>query len=259
MAQVLRALRKAFKRKKAPPLACHLSLDQDDEHIHTAACFLDVQPLALVELFQSQSCQSCPPAIPGILESTQHPNLQHVTYDVTYFDHTGWKDTHSNPRWDQRQKNYVRKWGRSTLYTPMVVVNGVADAGSGGGTKAEIDGVVQRAREMQHQMDWHIFLDTNDTHVKLDTDKLEIEPHDVNVIVYRATTEVVKIGKGPNKGKKVPHKNVVDQIVNIGTWNGGDNLYELPMTPAQMAPGMGAVAVVQGAQGGPIVAVAKIV
>jgi len=193
MAQVVRALLKAFRRKKAPPLACHLSLDHDDEHIHTAACFLDVQPLALVELFQSQSCQSCPPAVPGILEATQHPNLQHVTYDVTYFDHLGWKDTHSNPRWDQRQKNYVRKWGRSTLYTPMVVVNGVVDAGSGGGSRAEIDGVVQRAREIQHRQNWHIYLDTNDTHVKVDTDRLEAEPHDVSIIVYRTTTEVVKI------------------------------------------------------------------
>jgi len=66
-------------------------------------------------------------------------------------------------------------------------------------------------------------------------------------------------GKGPNKGKKVPHKNVVEEIINIGIWNGGDNVYALPITPAQMAPGMSAVAVVQGAQGGPIVAVAKIV
>lgn len=193
MASPLKTLLKLFKRKQAPPLACHLTLDQDDNHIHTAACFLDVQPLALAELFQSQGCKACPPALPTILEATQSPNLQVLTYDVTFFDHLGWRDTHGNPRWDERLKQYVKKWGRNSLYTPMVVVNGVADGGSGGGSKAEIDGVVQRAREAAHGMDWHIYLDANDSHVKIDSDKLEIARHDVLVIVYEDKTEVIKV------------------------------------------------------------------
>lgn len=193
MASPLKTLLKLFKRKKAPPMACHLTLDQDDNHVHTAACFLDVQPLALAEIFQSQGCKACPPALPTILEATQNPNLHVVTYDVTFFDHLGWQDTYGNPRWDERLKQYVKKWGRNSLYTPMVVVNGVADGGSGGGSKAEIDGVVQRARETAHGMDWHIYLDANDTQVKIDSDKLEIARHDVLVVVYEDKTEVVKV------------------------------------------------------------------
>ncbi|KAI1112673.1 thioredoxin-like protein [Nemania sp. NC0429] len=259
MATALKALLKLFKRKKAPPLACHLSLDQDDNHVHTAACFLDVQPLALVEIFQSQGCKACPPALPTILEATQSPNLQVLTYDVTFFDHLGWPDTHANPRWDERLKQYVKKWGRNSLYTPMVVVNGVSDGGSGGGSKTEIDGVVQRAREMSHGMDWHIYLDTNDTHVKIDSDKLEIARHDVLIVVYEDKTELIKVGKGPNKGKKVPHKNIVKEIVKIGEWTGGDMIYDLPVSRAQMDPGTAAVAIVQEPISGPIVAVSKIV
>ncbi|KAH8651437.1 thioredoxin-like protein [Xylariales sp. PMI_506] len=258
MASQLRKLLKLFKRKKAPPLACHMTLDQDDNHVHTAACFIDVQPLALVELFQSQGCKACAPAIPSILEATQNPNLQVLTYDVTFFDHLGWKDTYANPRWDERLKNYVKRWGRNTLYTPMVVVGGVADGGSGGGSKLEIDGVVQRARDMTHTRGWHIYLDANDTNVKIDSDKLEIARHDVLVIVYEDKSEVVKIGKGPNKGKKVPHKNVVRDIVKIGEWMGGDMIYDLPVTPSQMAQGTAAVAIVQEPLSGPIVAVTKI-
>ncbi|KAH8893679.1 DUF1223-domain-containing protein [Thozetella sp. PMI_491] len=258
MASALRKLLMLFRRKRTPPLACHMTLDQDENHVHTAACFLDVQPLALAELFQSQGCQSCPPALPTILEATQNPNILHLTYDVTFFDHLGWKDTYSNPRWDERLKNYVKKWGRASLYTPCVVVNGVADGGSGGGSKAEIDGVVHNARSKMQHMDWHIYLDTNDTHAKIDSDKLEIARHDVLIIVYEDKSEVVKIGKGPNKGKKVTLKNVVKEIVKIGEWSGGDMLYELPMTPAQMAPGTAAVAIVQEPLGGPIVTVSKI-
>lgn len=193
MASHLRTLLKLFKRKKAPPLACHMTLDQDDSHVHTSACFLDVQPLALAEIFQSQGCKACAPAMPTILEATQNPNLQVLTYDVTFFDHLGWTDTYASPRWDERLKQYVKKWGRSSLYTPMVVVNGVADGGSSGGSKAEIDGVVKRARDMAHAMDWHIYLDANDKNVKIDSDKLEIAVHDVLVIVYEDKTEVIKI------------------------------------------------------------------
>ncbi|KAI1119775.1 thioredoxin-like protein [Nemania abortiva] len=259
MATPLKSLLKLFKRKKAPPLACHLSLDEDENHVHTAACFINVQPLALAEIFQSQGCKACEPAMPMILDATQDPNLQVLTYDVTFFNHLGWEDTYANPRWDERLKNYVKKWGRNSLFTPMVVVNGVADGGSAGGTREEIGGVIHTAREIAHGMDWHILLDANDTHVKIDSDKLEITKHDVLVIVYEDRTEVVKIGKGPNKGKKVPHKNVVRDIVKIGEWTGGNMIYELPASPAQMAPGTAAVAIVQEPLGGPIVAVTKIV
>jgi hypothetical protein len=193
MAETLMKLKKLFQRKKAPPLACHLSLDHDENHVHSAACFIDIQPLALVELFQSQGCQACPPAIPSILEATNGPNLHHLTYDVTFFDNQGWKDTFANPRWDERLKSYVKRWGRGSLYTPMVVVNGVADGGSAGGSKEEINGVVQHARALAQQMNWHMYLDTNDTHVRIDTDKLEAQRHDVLAVVYEDKTEIVKI------------------------------------------------------------------
>lgn len=65
-------------------------------------------------------------------------------------------------------------------------------------------------------------------------------------------------GKGPNKSKKVTHKNVVQDIVKIGEWVGGDMIYELPIPASQMIPGIAAVVVVQEPLGGPIVAVARI-
>ncbi|KAI5923604.1 thioredoxin-like protein [Camillea tinctor] len=245
-----------FKRKKAPPLACHLTLDEDENHVHTAACFLEVQPLAVAEFFQSQGCASCPPAVPGILDATNHPNLHLLTYNVTYFDHLGHRDPYASPRWDQRQKAYVRRWGRNSLYTPMVVVGGVADGGSGGGSRDEIDGVVGRAREALRQVgeDWHIYVDVNESGVRIDSDRLEAEAHDVLAVVYEDRSEMVKIPKGPNKGKKVMHKNVVKDIVKIGEWAGG-NVVLAPLP--QMAPGTAAVVLVQAPMGGPVVAVCK--
>ncbi|KAL7938436.1 hypothetical protein V8C35DRAFT_276798 [Trichoderma chlorosporum] len=79
-------LRKLFRRKKQPPLVCAVNLDNEGnpvgehpDHVHTDACFINFEPLAIAELFQSQSCQSCPPALPGIHAATADPNVLLLT------------------------------------------------------------------------------------------------------------------------------------------------------------------------------------
>ncbi|KAM0814148.1 putative DUF1223-domain-containing protein [Seiridium cardinale] len=86
---------------------------------------------------------------------------------------------------------------------------------------------------------------------------MEIQRPDV-VIVYEDKSEALRITKDPKKGKKVPYKNVVKEIIKIGEWLGNDMLHELPMATSQMSRGTAAVVVVQEPQGGPIVAVAKV-
>ncbi|KAK9770791.1 putative DUF1223-domain-containing protein [Seiridium cardinale] len=86
-----------------------MTLDQDENHAHTAACFINVQPLALVELFQSRGCKSYAAAMASILEA-QSPKLQHLSYDVTFFDELGCKDTFANLRWDEQLESYIRCW-----------------------------------------------------------------------------------------------------------------------------------------------------
>ncbi|KAF5005275.1 hypothetical protein FDECE_8261 [Fusarium decemcellulare] len=257
-------LRKIFRRKKQPPMVCAVPLDGDDHaigddpnHQHTAACFVDFEPLAVVELFQSQSCQSCPPAIPGILEGANHPNILLLTYNVTLFDHTGWKDTFAKTSWDQRQRAYAMMWQRRTIFTPQVVANGVAD-GSGSGGKGEVQEIVQQARGAQAGRGWHIYLDANDTDVRIDTDIEMVGKHDILLALYKDGSEKVKIGKGPNKGKKLEHRNVVTNLVKIGEWTGGNLMIPLPASRDSMKPGESAAVLLQEGTGGPIIAVARV-
>lgn len=259
-------LRKLFRRKKQPPLVCAVSLDDhghpisdDPNHKHTAACFVDFEPLAIAELFQSQSCPSCAVGVPSILEGAQsHPNLVLLTYNISLFDHTGWKDTFANGVSDQRHRAYATRWQRKTLFAPQVVVNGVAD-GSGAAAEGGVAAIVQQAREPgQAGRPWHIYLDANDTEVRIDSDAetLAIAKHDVLVIVYQPGDEKVKVGKGPNKGKKLDHRNRVTSVTKIGEWAGGDLTLALP---ASIKPSENAVVAVQeGGAGGAIVAVARV-
>ncbi|EFX01387.1 hypothetical protein CMQ_6329 [Grosmannia clavigera kw1407] len=298
MASIFRRL---FRRKKQPPLVCALALDDNGsplmdspDHVHTNACFIDFEPPALLELFQSQGCASCPPAVPSIQAAANSPNRLLLTYNVTAFDGGDWKDTLARSTWDQRQRAYLRRWQRKSLFTPQVVVNGVADT-SGANGAADMDEVVQRAREAVHTaMPFHILLDANDTEIHIDSDAPvpitgythvgfdglgglvgheghqgmaqappqppppSVMTHDIMVAVYQTDDQTVKIGKGVNKGKKLLHRNVVTSLTKIGEWSGGNVTVSLPSARSAMPGGVEAVAFVQAGAGGPIVAVAKI-
>jgi hypothetical protein len=185
------------------------------------------------------------------------PNLLLLSYNVTIFDHTGWKDTFSSSTSDRRQREYVKRWDRSSLFTPQIVVNGAVD-GNGAGGQTEVMDLVGRARTMCKSMGWNIYLDVNDTEVRIDSDRGEAESHDILVVVYGSGEEVVKVGKGVNKGKKIRHRNVVRQVMKFGEWRGGNMTLALPAPKASMKHGEEAAVLVQAGAGGPIVAAVKV-
>ncbi|GAM87598.1 hypothetical protein ANO11243_056250 [Dothideomycetidae sp. 11243] len=84
-------------------------------------------PLTVIELFQSQGCSSCPPANANVLRLIDDPTKLVLTYDVTYWDHLGWKDTFGSPANDERQRQYIHALDKRNAYTPQVIVNGRAD------------------------------------------------------------------------------------------------------------------------------------
>ena len=239
---------KLFRRKKPAPLVCSVGLDADPhtDHQHTSACFLPFEPLAVVEFFQSQGCQSCPPAVPAILSGAAQPNLLLLSYNVTLFDHLGWADTLADSRWD------ARAWGRNNLYTPMVVVNGVADApGAGGGQ--EIADVVARSREVNASLGWKVYLDVNDIDARVDSDRDQMdegEVYDIMLAVYDPRPQTVKVKKGVNKGSKIEHRNVVKELTKLGDWRGGNLTVPLPTTRLGLPQGHEAVVFLQVPEGG---------
>lgn len=83
---------------------------------------------ALIEMFSSEGCSSCPPAeawASALLDSPQlWSSFIPVIFHVDYWDYLGWKDPFADSRYTQRQRRYVHSWKQSTLYTPGLVLNG---------------------------------------------------------------------------------------------------------------------------------------
>src|SRR5436305_4431744 len=81
-------------------------------------------PRAVVELFTSQGCSSCPPADKVLGELANDPSVIALSLPIDYWDYLGWKDTLADSRFTARQKADSQVRGDREVYTPQVVVNG---------------------------------------------------------------------------------------------------------------------------------------
>lgn len=83
---------------------------------------------AIVELFTSQGCSSCPPADRLLTKLAADPRYQGkvipLSFHVDYWNYIGWTDPYSSQRWSDRQRQYAKAFRSSRIYTPQVVVNG---------------------------------------------------------------------------------------------------------------------------------------
>jgi hypothetical protein len=84
---------------------------------------------AVVELFTSEGCSSCPPAERLLADLATAADRQghHVLtleFHVDYWNSDGWTDPWSSAAWTERQERYERALGESSPYTPQMIVNG---------------------------------------------------------------------------------------------------------------------------------------
>ncbi len=87
---------------------------------------------AVLELFTSQGCSSCPAADKLLAATFKNAQISHqrvfvLSYHVDYWDRLGWKDAFSQPQFTQRQYAYGEYFKNSGVYTPQLVVNGTAE------------------------------------------------------------------------------------------------------------------------------------
>jgi hypothetical protein len=83
---------------------------------------------ALVELYTSEGCSSCPPAESWLSQLKEAPGLWSefvpVAFHVDYWNYLGWRDKWARKEFSDRQRDYAQSWGTENIYTPEFVVNG---------------------------------------------------------------------------------------------------------------------------------------
>lgn len=86
------------------------------------------QQTALIELYTSEGCSSCPPAEAWMSrlkgDSGLWKQFVPIAFHVDYWNNLGWRDRFSSPQWTERQRRYGALWNSTSVYTPAVVRNG---------------------------------------------------------------------------------------------------------------------------------------
>ena len=102
------------------------------------------EPRAVIELFTSQGCSSCPAADKVLGELSRDPTLVTMSLPVDYWDYLGWKDTLALHGHSNRERAYADTRGDREVYTPQVVVNGIVHVL--GSDKAAIEQAIAQTR-----------------------------------------------------------------------------------------------------------------
>ncbi len=211
-----------------------------------AASAADAKHPTLVELYQSQGCSSCPPAIANINAIADRPEILALTFAVTYWDQLGWKDVFASKQFTDRQWEYARGFSHDQVWTPQVIVNGRGDVV--GSKRGDVDALLAKSDR-----------GTAGPAVDFSGGALKVsgtaaKPADVWIVRYDPRTIQVAIKAGENGGRTVGHRNVVRQLVKVGQWKGGAASFTIP---AASQPGLATAAFVQLGTGGPVIAVAR--
>jgi hypothetical protein len=185
------------------------------------------QSRAVVELFTSQGCSSCPAADRLLGELGKDASLVAVSVPIDYWDYLGWKDTLADPRHTARQKGYAYARGDGQVYTPQAVVNGSVHVL--GSDRTAIEQAISKSRKNGAMTLPAVSLAFADGRIDVNVPGV-VEGRGAEVWlcgVMKIAT--IAIGRGENKGRTVTYHNVVRRWLKLGDWTGKANSWNVPL------------------------------
>ncbi|MDE1936067.1 thioredoxin family protein [Bradyrhizobium sp.] len=188
------------------------------------------EPRAVVELFTSQGCSSCPPADKIIGELAKDPSVIALSMPIDYWDYLGWKDTLADARFSARQKAYSRMRGDRDVYTPQAIINGEVHVV--GSDRAGIERAIGATRKSDGVMSVPVSMKLSGGHIMVsvaDAGKTSAATHG-EVWIYSISKAVpISIARGENHGRELTYYNVVRNVLKVGDWNGTAGSWTVPL------------------------------
>jgi hypothetical protein len=200
------------------------------------------EPKAVVELFTSQGCSSCPPADKVLGELAKDPSVIALSLPIDYWDYLGWKDTLADSRFSARQKAYSHMRGDRDVYTPQVIVNGAAHVI--GSDRARIEGAIKDTNKADKVMSVPVTMSLSGKQLTVSVAAGKGgAPAQGEVWLCSISKSVpISIGRGENRGREIVYHNVVRNLLKVGDWNGNPESWTLPLDSV-MRDGIDAAAV----------------
>jgi hypothetical protein len=180
----------------------------------------DPAGFALVELFTSEGCSSCPPAdrLAGAIARkarTEDAPVYVVAFHVDYWDRLGWPDRFASAEFTKRQHRYAEATNSDRVYTPQMIVNGRVEFV--GSDKRRAERAIAESRRRPAEAALRITTVAGDTrltatirvHTKRDAEHLVVNA----VVVEDGLTTEVK--RGENNGRRLDHDAVARGFATV--------------------------------------------
>ncbi|MEO8145903.1 MAG: DUF1223 domain-containing protein [Betaproteobacteria bacterium] len=208
---------------------------------------------ALVELYTSEGCDSCPPAdrwLSSLGPKGFAPDrVVPIALHVDYWDYIGWKDPYARQAHSARQRKMAQLARAAVVYTPQVLLQGQDFRSWSSGS---FDAAVAKINAQPAKARISLTLDTGRKdafEVEAVSELLESAPR-ADIVLYLGAYEnklVSEVKAGENRGKSLPHDYVVLQWAGPLEFKGGKlaERHVLPLLPKAVPGHSGVVAFVQ--------------
>ena len=195
---------------------------------------------AVVELYTSEGCSSCPRADRWLEKLVTAPqqdlDLLALAFHVDYWDHLGWKDRFSNADYTKRQRVLGANNRQRTIYTPEFFVNGKEARGSG-----NILNKIQQTNQQPASITLQLTVSREQSElvvaVQTPSELDNGEPIHHRYLVYenKLSTDVKR---GENSGKVLRHEQVVRYMSPAQSLQ-AENQHRIAIDPAWQAENVG--------------------
>ncbi len=179
---------------------------------------------AVVELFTSEGCSSCPSAdvlLKNIVASANKDGEQvyALSFHVDYWNYLGWKDPYSNKEFSERQRRYGGVFGGDKIYTPQMVVNGseefVGSDARAAGTSIQAGLKRTPSLTIALQCNTKKQNSANPEALALEFVTSAFVPNTLLNVACVQDVEPSNVTKGENAGRKLSHTHVVRAFQSV--------------------------------------------
>jgi len=185
---------------------------------------------AVLELFTSEGCSSCPPAdqLMGEIEKQYKDQPVYIlAYHVDYWNNLGWKDKFSSVENSKRQQQYSQTL-RSQVYTPQLVVNGKKEFV--GSDRNAVESAIQTALFNTNNAKVDLSAKVSEKEINVNFKTAETHSQNKLLVTLVEKKSSTNVQKGENEGRHLIHWQIVHQQNQISLKNSteGTTSFKIP-------------------------------
>jgi len=196
---------------------------------------------AVVELFTSEGCSSCPPADELAIKLSKEytANVYFLSYHVDYWNYLGWKDKYSKADFTTRQRQYTAAFNLNSIYTPQAVVNGKKEFV--GSDQNRLKKAIMEELKEKSSIDLSVIAKSNNDSISVSYKTEVSDKWLLNIALVQLHAET-PVKRGENTGHYLKHINVVRDLQTITIDQKAENIIKFKIPDGLLSNEMKVVA-----------------